>query len=252
MTIDAFHPVETHAPTTSAEVGEIVRSAASRGLAVFPFGGSTMLDLGLPPDRPGIAIGTKGLDRIIDYPARDMTISVEAGITIEKLQAQLRTENQRLAVDIPLPHLATLGGAIAANASGPRRYGLGTLRDYIIGIHAVNDEGHEIKGGGRVVKNVAGYDLMKLFTGSLGTLGIITRATLKLKPIPEASALLCMVCPASGLADLLDKLHATQTRPTVLEVLSYETAMAAFRSAKDAPFRGAKGGHGRLDCSGRV
>ena len=104
------------------------------------------------------------------------------------MQSILRAERQQLPVDIALPERATLGGAIATNASGPRRYGLGTLRDYVIGINVVNDQGEEIKAGGRVVKNVAGYDLMKLYTGSFGTLGIITQVTLKLKPLPEASA----------------------------------------------------------------
>src|SRR6202023_2632051 len=101
---------------------------------------------------------------------RDMTITVRAGITLAKLRELLRTENQRLPVDVPQADRATLGGALAVNVSGPRRYGFGTFRDYVIGISVVNDEGHEVKAGGRVVKNVAGYDLWKLFVGSRGAL----------------------------------------------------------------------------------
>jgi glycolate oxidase FAD binding subunit len=161
----------------------------------------------------------RGIDQVIDYPARDMTITVQAGITIAKLNEILRGENQRLAVEVPLPDRATLGGAIAANASGPRRFGLGTLRDYVIGISVVNDLGQEVKAGGRVVKNVAGYDLMKLYTGSLGTLGIISQATLKLKPLSAASSLLVLPATLERLSAVLDMLNDSKTRPVCIELL---------------------------------
>src|SRR5688572_5315479 len=113
-----------------------------------------MLHLGLPPMKPGTAVDLRGLDRVIDYPARDMTITVQAGITVRRVADILSAEGQQLPVDVPLPDRATVGGAVATNASGPRRFGPGTLRDYVIGITVVNDEGREVKGGGRVVKNV--------------------------------------------------------------------------------------------------
>src|SRR5262249_22812669 len=160
--------------------------------AIYPLGGRTMLDLGLPPTRPGLAIDLRRFDAVIDYPARDMTVTVQAGLTVAKLQALLAAENQRLPIDVPHAEQATLGGALAANVSGPRRYGFGTLRDYVIGISVVNDEGQEVKAGGRVVKNVAGYDLCKLYVGSLGTLGIITQVTLKLRPQPMAQTLILL------------------------------------------------------------
>src|SRR5437764_7903752 len=116
-----------------------------------------------------------------------MTVTVQAGITVAKLQETLAAEGQWLPVDVPRPERATLGGAVALNKSGPRRLGYGTLRDYVIGISFVTDDGREVKAGGRVVKNVAGYDLMKLQTGSVGTLGVITQLTLKVRPKPEAS-----------------------------------------------------------------
>src|SRR5205807_9828714 len=149
----------------------------------------------------------RALNQVIDYPARDMTITVQAGITVAKLQEILAAENQQLPVDVPLPEQATLGGAIAVNASGPRRYGYGTLRDYVIGISFVNDEGQEVKAGGRVVKNVAGYDLCKLHIGALGTLGIITQVTLKLKPVPEDQGAVAVGCEAAALEKLLDQIH---------------------------------------------
>src|SRR5262249_48147262 len=150
----------------------------------------TLLDFGLPPDRPGVGVDVRAFTQVIDYPARDMTVTVQAGITLAKLGELLATENQRLPIDVPQAARATLGGTLATNVSGPRRYGFGTLRDYVIGISVVNDEGHEIKAGGRVVKNVAGYDLCKLYIGSLGTLGIIMQVTLKLKPRPEEQVMI--------------------------------------------------------------
>src|SRR5260370_6777693 len=142
-----------------------------------------------------------------------MTVTVRAGITLAGLRDLLAGEKQRLPVDVPHADRATLGGALAVNVSGPRRFGFGTLRDYVIGISTINDEGQETKAGGRVVKNVAGYDLCKLHIGALGTLGIITQATLKVRPLPEAQALLTLGCDSANLGSLLDRLHASRTRP---------------------------------------
>src|SRR5262245_51035670 len=213
-------------PGDVAEVGEVVRRAAAEGQAVFPVGGRTALDLGLPPAKPGVALDTRRLERVIDYPARDMTITVQAGLTVAKLQAILAGERQRLPIDVPRPERATVGGILATNTSGPRRYGWGTLRDYVIGISVINDEGHEVKAGGRVVKNVAGYDLCKLYVGSLGTLGVITQVTFKLRPLPEEQALFAFACSAEDLADVLTQLHASRTRPVCVEVLNPAAAQS--------------------------
>jgi glycolate oxidase FAD binding subunit len=202
---------------SSADLCSLVRSAAADGRTLCPRGGGTILD-NLP--RAGTVVDMTRLDQVIDYPARDMTITVQAGITIAWLAEVLHAEGQRLPVDVPLPRRATLGGAVAANASGPRRYGYGTLRDYVIGISVVNDRGEEVKAGGRVVKNVAGYDLCKLFVGSLGTLGIITQLTLKVRPLPEASVLAEIRCGQDELGRLLDTLHGSQTRPVAISALS--------------------------------
>ena len=245
--IDGFGPLPVARPSSVAEVGDLVRRAAApltlpsppsggrgegeKGQAIYPLGGGTMLDLGLPPTRPGRAIDLRRLDAVIDYPARDMTVTVQAGITLAKLQALLATENQRLPIDVPHAEQATLGGALAANVSGPRRYGFGTLRDYVIGISIVNDEGQEVKAGGRVVKNVAGYDLCKLYVGSLGTLGIITQVTLKLRPLPEEQALLALPCPPEKLEELLDRLHGSRTRPVCIDLLNAAAAAVLNRQA---------------------
>jgi glycolate oxidase FAD binding subunit len=149
-----------------------------------------------------------------------MTITVQAGITLAELATVLATENQWLPIDVPHPERATLGGAIAANLSGPRRLGHGTFRDYILGVSFVTDDGVEVKGGGRVVKNVAGYDLMKLHTGALGSLGVVTQVTLKVKPRPEATAVVTFGVNAAAVGPTLDRLHAGDSRPVAIEVSS--------------------------------
>jgi glycolate oxidase FAD binding subunit len=234
--IDDFGPVPLYQPQTVSDMADLVYRAAAEEQAVYPLGGQTSLNLGLPPTRPGIGVDVSALTRVIDYPARDMTITVEAGITISRLQEFLKTENQRLPVDVPRGEQATLGGALAVNASGPRRYGFGTLRDYVIGISVINDEGREIKAGGRVVKNVAGYDLCKLYIGSLGTLGIITHVTLKLRPLPEETALIILRCESNRLDDLLDQLHRSRTRPVCLDLLNGPAARSiAHQSGSTLP-----------------
>lgn len=209
-------------PTSVADVCAIVKESRAAKEGVYPVGGRTTLDVGLPPINPGVALDMTALDRVIDYPARDMTITVEAGITLAALQAELAKEGQWLPIDVPSPEKATLGGAIALNKSGPRRYGHGTLRDYIIGISFVTDDGVEVKAGGRVVKNVAGYDLMKLQIGAVGTLGVITQVTLKVKPKPEASAAIMFGVAGDSLGLALDRMHESKTRPVAVEVLNRE------------------------------
>ncbi len=207
-------------PATVADAGRLVRECRAAGTAVYPVGGRTMLDLGIPPTKPGIALDTTALNAVVDYPARDMTITVQAGLAIAELDRVLAKENQWLPVDVPLPERATLGGAIATNASGPHRLGHGTLRDAVIGIGFLTDAGDEVKGGGRVVKNVAGYDFMKLQTGALGTLGLLTHVTLKVKPRPEATATVAFGCQAGDLSAALDRLHASNSRPVAIELLN--------------------------------
>lgn len=226
--IDDFGPLPIVRPTSVAELGDVVRRAAADGQAIYPMGGRTQLGLGNPPSKPGIAVDLRGLDQVIDFPARDMTVTLQAGITIAKLQALLAPENLRLPIDVPRADQATLGGVLATNTSGPRRYGYGTLRDYVIGISAVNDAGNEFKAGGRVVKNVAGYDICKLLVGSLGTLGIITEATLKLRPLAEEDALIAIGCGAAELERLLADVHGSQTRPVCVGLLNRRAAQTIF------------------------
>ena len=129
------------------------------------------------PGPAGVAVNTRSIDRLIDYPFADMTITVQAGMTLSALKAILAEQRQRLLVNAPHPDRATLGGIYATNTTGSRRFGAGRPRDQIIGVSFVTSDGAVVKGGGRVVKNVAGYDFPKLLTGSMGTLGIIVQLT---------------------------------------------------------------------------
>lgn len=162
-----------------------VKDAAASRQPIYPIGGGTQHHRLANSTEPGITISTSSIAQLIDYPHEDMTITVQAGMTIANLQRELAQHKQSLPIDVPHPERATVGGSMAANISGPRKLGHGTWRDYVLGISWINDQGELAKAGGRVVKNVAGYDFCKLFCGSLGTLGIITQVTMKVKPLAE-------------------------------------------------------------------
>ena len=140
---------EEHVPATPAELSRLLaENAATDRRPLLPAGGRTSLQFGYDPVSGSVPVSTTQLSRVVDYPARDMTITVQAGIRIEKLAATLAAERQQLAVDVPQAHRATLGGVAACNVSGPRRIGLGTMRDYVIGISAVDGQGRLFKAGG--------------------------------------------------------------------------------------------------------
>ena len=225
----------TDRPTTLEALGEVVARRVLEGHAIYPQGGATALGYGGIPAKPGVAIDLRKLDRVVDYPAADMTITVEAGITLDRLRKVLAEHGQRLALEAPQGDSATLGGIFATNASGPRRFGLGRARDQIIGIRYVDAQGQMIKGGGRVVKNVAGYDLPRLMTGSMGTLGIIAEMTFKVRPLPEASALVWIrFRRLIDAAQAVERLNTSGTRPVAIELMN---GMAASRIAltRDLP-----------------
>lgn len=204
-----------------AAVAEAVRRAFDLDEAIYPRGGGTHWNYGAEPAGGGCLLPLDRLDRAIDYPHRDLTITVEAGVMLAALNRRLAEQGQRLPVETPHPDRATIGGAIAAAAAGPRRYRWGTVRDYVIGLTAVDGRGQVFSAGGRVVKNAAGYDLCRLLTGSLGTLGVIVQATLMVKPLPETSALVaCDVLDLETAERLLASLVKTQTVPSAIELLA--------------------------------
>src|SRR5258708_767443 len=134
------------------------------------------------------------LHRLVEHKAEDMTATVEAGMTLANFQQQVATRGQWLPIDPPNAEQLTIGALLATNVSGPRRFGFGTIRDFVIGLQVVLADGRIIHSGGKVVKNVAGYDLMKLFIGSHGSLGVIVEVTFKLRPIPETEQFLEANC----------------------------------------------------------
>src|SRR5687768_5798371 len=154
-------------------------------MPLFPWGGGTAAAVGVPPARAGVVLGPSRLRAIVEHEPGDLTVTAQAGVVMRELQTALGACGQWLSLDPPDAERATLGGVLATNACGPRRHLYGTARDLLIGVTVVTADGSVVKGGGKVVKNVAGYDLPKLFIGSYGTLGVIVEATVKLRPLPE-------------------------------------------------------------------
>jgi glycolate oxidase FAD binding subunit len=184
--IEGVEPSLVVEPGTIEEISEVMKLASREGLAVSPRGGGTKMGLGNPPRQVDLILSTSRMDGIIEHVPGDQIVRTQAGLKLEDLQESLAGSDQLLGVDPP-EEGATVGGVVAANASGPRRLRYGTLRDLIIGIKVVLADGTVAKAGGKVVKNVAGYDLSKLFTGSLGTLGAIAEANFRLHPIRESA-----------------------------------------------------------------
>jgi glycolate oxidase FAD binding subunit len=176
-------------PANPTEVASILRDASDSGLAVVPWGGGTQQHLGGPPSRCDLVLLTTGLHGISAYAPKDLTVSVGAGTTIAELKHALDEYGQFLPLDVPRPEQATVGGAIATAVSSIRRSRYGTARDMVIGLTVALPNGSLCKSGGQVVKNVAGYDLCKLFTGSLGTLGVVVSANFKVFPRPKRTLL---------------------------------------------------------------
>jgi glycolate oxidase FAD binding subunit len=174
-------------PGTEQELANVLKLANDAGLAVLPRGGGTKLAWGNPPQRADIVLTTARLNAILEHAWSDLTVTVEAGCTFKQLRETLAEHGQRLALDALWPSRATVGGILSTNDSGALRLRFGSLRDLVIGVTLALPDGTLAKSGGKVVKNVAGYDLPKLVTGALGTLGVVTRATFRLHPLPKES-----------------------------------------------------------------
>jgi len=181
-----MRPAAVVRPAYAGEVADVVRFAVSQKLAVIPMAGATKVSIGLPPSRYDIAINLSRMNRVLSYDPHDLTLGVEPGVRIEDLTRALAEKKQFLPLVVPFSDRATIGGIAAANASSPLRHSYGGVCDFCLGMEFVTGEGVQAKSGGRVVKNVTGYDLHKLLTGSLGTLGIITRLNFRTFPMPQA------------------------------------------------------------------
>lgn len=177
-------------PRSSAEISELVRESAARGERIAIRGGATHSRAAEKTAATRVIV-TTGLDRIVDYQPENLVLEVETGIRVTALQRYLAEHGQRLPLD-PLPtapeERSTLGGVLSTNRFGPRRLRFGTARDWVIGTWLVRPDGAEVRAGGKVVKNVSGYDLSKLYIGARGRFGVLTRVALKLDPLPPAQA----------------------------------------------------------------
>jgi glycolate oxidase FAD binding subunit len=190
-------------PGSEQELAKVLKLANAVRLAVIPRGGGTKLEWGNRPERADVILSTSRLNRVIEHAWADLTVSVEAGCTIGKLQETLAKHGQRLALDVLWPERATVGGVLSTNDSGALRLRFGSLRDLVIGVTLALADGTLASSGGKVVKNVAGYDLPKLVTGALGTLGIITRAIFRLYPLPRETRTISCVTLNIGEAQRL-------------------------------------------------
>jgi glycolate oxidase FAD binding subunit len=206
------------APSSTDQAAAVIRAAAAHQLSIVVRGAGTKQDWGYPPRRLDLVLETRRLSGVVEHAAGDLITVVRAGTPLADLQTKLATAGQQLALDAPFP-AATVGGTVAVGTSGPRRMAYGTVRDLLIGITIVRPDGVVARAGGKVVKNVAGYDLGKLIAGSYGTLGLITECAFRLHPTPAADAVLRR--PVDGPAEvgaLVTAILGAQLVPTALEL----------------------------------
>ncbi len=234
VAIDGRHPTCIVLPHDRGELRRVLAFAQKHKQTVIPFGNTSQLSVGPAPQSYDIALGTTRVARIVAHEAGDMTVTVEAGATLAAVNERLAGAGQHLPLDPPLPSRVTIGGLIAADQWGPSRASHGKVRDLLIGITVALQDGRLVHGGGRVVKNVAGYDLMKLFTGSWGTLGVVLEATFKVRPLPAAASLFMAAVPdlpsAMGLAR---RVIDARLSPAYVVVLSKGAAQAIVGESRD-------------------
>ena len=218
-------PKEVFSPSTVEEAGAVLEEKARASAHVGFVGGGTSLSLGRPPARLDAILRTDRLTRIVEHAPSDQIVVVEAGVPLASLQRAVAAHGQRLALDPPLGERRTIGGLVATNGFGARRTRYGSLRDLIIGVSLVRADGALAKGGGKVVKNVAGFDLPKMMVGSLGTLGLVATATFRLHPLPEVDVtLVARKKTARDVRSLVRAMRGAQLEPA---------AVAAFSAEKD-------------------
>ena len=217
--VDGVQPRFAAAPASREALAETLAWAASEQLRVRVSGGGTKQDWGAPGDTVDLLLSTAALCDVVEHRHGDLTTTVEAGATLASVNAALAVHGQRLPWDPPWPEQATIGGIVATNDSGPRRHGHGTPRDSIIGVTMARVDGRVAKAGGIVVKNVAGYDLSRLLTGSFGCLGVILTATFKLAPDPPASRTVeVTVDSLEAAAPIAAELASSPLTPTAIEL----------------------------------
>lgn len=222
--VDGLLPEAVLYPASEAEVAACLAAASRHGIAICPRGAGTAVHLGNSPRRLDAVLSLERLNRVLAYVPEDLTITVQAGLSLGELQKLVAGNGQEVALEAAVP-AATVGGLIATGAVGPRRAACGGPRDLLLGTLTALADGRVVKTGGRVVKNVAGYDMNKLLVGSLGTLGVITEVTLKLRPVPAAGLTLRLGCEKPGTAlAAAEQILNSELLPVALTLLSPGTA----------------------------
>jgi glycolate oxidase FAD binding subunit len=225
--VDGKAPRAAVFPGSVEELSEIMRLASSERLSVVPRGSGTKISLGGIPERVDLLVGLARFNRIIEHEPADLTATIEGGALLRDVQAHLGRRRQFLPLDPPSVSHATIGGIIAANASGPRRLLHGAARDLLIGLRVVHADGTITRGGAKVVKNVSGYDMPKLYIGSLGTLGIIVEGTFRIYPLPAVERTWVASFPnGEGVSSAVSGILAAPIVPGRLEVLSSAAAQS--------------------------
>jgi glycolate oxidase FAD binding subunit len=217
-------------PGTAEELARILREAGTARHAVTPVGGGKAMGMGNPVERCDVELHTTRLDRVLEHSQADMVVSVEAGITLEALQAELAKAGQFLPVDPFNSPGHTIGGLLASGWSGPLRMRYGSLRDFLIGIRVALPDGKLASGGGRVVKNVSGYDMMKLHYGALGSLGVIVAASFKVFPRPLHD----VTVSSGGGWDAVAAALATPVAPSALEIFDSGRVLARYSGSPES------------------
>ena len=234
--IDGKIPNAAVRPGTAKEAAEIVKLAVAENLALIPSGARTKVGIGMPPSRYDLALDMTRLDRVISYDPGDLTLSVEPGISVSKLAAALAEHNQFLPLEVPFYESTTIGGTLSSGVDSPLRQLYGTPRDFVLGVEFVTGEGEIAKSGGRVVKNVSGYDLHKLFLGAIGSLGVITRVNFRTFPLPQRTATaLAAFRWANGAFEFNRTVQKSLLRPQSVEILSPAAAAILHGAQRGKP-----------------
>ncbi len=207
-------------PRTQEQLAAVIAAAYRNNWRVLPCGSGSKLRWGGLAKGVDVVVSTERINQLIEHAVGDLTITVEAGMKFSRLQAILAGSRQFLALDPTAPESATIGGIVATGDTGSWRQRYGSVRDQLLGITFVRADGQIAKAGGRVVKNVAGYDLMKLFTGSYGTLGIISQVTFRVYPLQEASGTVVLTGMAEAVSQAADILRGSALTPTQADLLS--------------------------------
>jgi glycolate dehydrogenase FAD-binding subunit len=236
--VDGVVPSAVVKPSSGEEVAEIVRFAKSESLALIPCGNRTKMSTGMPPERYDFALDITGLNKVAYYDPDDLTLSVDAGIGLADLAQILSKKNQFVPLTVPFFEECTAGGTIASGIGSALRYSYGSARDFLLGAEFVNGAGTLTKSGGRVVKNVTGYDLHKLLIGSLGTLAVITRLNFRTFPIPQGYGQLVAAFPSpEAIVQFQSTVAKSPLTPSSAQILGPEAAqrLSDFERKPHAP-----------------